>query len=210
MQRSAEVFQQETCSPEVIVNNGVHFLLAIYGAPIKEVSLDNYRYLSFAKSTRFNKPVKLQSLPPTTGAARQHLFRVYYQVQTWLGNELNPEQWGWVMKDHVLEPVMTLLPPAPDELLHMIFCNCTKGCGTNCGCRKIGLPCSAVCGHCHGQSCLNAPPSDDSADTSEDINPQDFEYEGTNLFEEIDDGDTKANAEEESLLPVEEDEEEEC
>ena len=74
--------------------------------------------------------------------------------------------------------------------------------------QKNDLPCSPVCGHYHGQFSLNAPLSDDSADTSEDINPQDFEYEGTNLFEEIDDGDSKATAEEESLLPLEEDEEE--
>lgn len=128
----------------------------MYGAPKYEVSIDNYRYLTFAKLTRHNKSIKLSSLPPTTSATHQHLLRTYYQVQTWLGKKLNPEQWGWTMNKNILEPIMTVLPPAPDELLNMIFCNCTKGYGTTCGCRKIGIKCSIICGHCRGQSCFNS------------------------------------------------------
>lgn len=41
------------------------------------------------------------------------------------------------MNDNILELVITLLPLAPEELLNVIFCNCSKGCGTNCRCRKI-------------------------------------------------------------------------
>ncbi|KAJ8883102.1 hypothetical protein PR048_014941 [Dryococelus australis] len=85
----------------VIVDNGI-------------LSIDNYRYLTFAKSTRLNTPVKFPSLPPTAAAARQYLYPVYYQLQTWLGNELNSEQWGLVINNNLLESVMTLLPPAPD------------------------------------------------------------------------------------------------
>jgi len=43
-----------------------------------------------------------------------------------LGNELDPEDWGWVFKDNGLEPVQTLLPPAPEKLLNTFFCNCKK------------------------------------------------------------------------------------
>jgi len=93
----------------------------MYGAPKHKDSIDNYRFLTFVKLTRNNKPVKLSPLPPTTSAAQQHLLRVYYQIQVWLGNTLNPEQWGWAMNDNILEPVTTLLPPAPEELLNMIF-----------------------------------------------------------------------------------------
>ena len=164
LQRSAEVFNQENCPLNVIVDNGVRFLLAMYGAPIIESCINNYRYLSFAKLTRFNTPVKLSLLPPTATAAQQHLYRVYYEVQTWLGNEIDPEQWGWVINNYLLEPTKILLPPAPDALLNTIFCNCTKGCGSNCGCRKVELPCSAVCGHCRGHSCLNVTPDNNSDD----------------------------------------------
>lgn len=177
---SAEFFQQENCSQQLIFENGVHILLAMYGAPKSENSLDNHRYLSFAKSTRFNRAVKLPSLPPTTAAAQQHLYRVYYQVQTWLGKDIDPQQWGWILNNDFLEPVTTLLPPAPDNILEAIFCNCTKGCGANCGCRKIGLSCSIICGNCHGQSCLNATPEASTVDSSDnyteydEINPIDL------------------------------------
>ncbi len=32
---------------------------------------------------------------------------------------------GWMTKDENLVPLMTDLPPAPDELLRVIRCNCT-------------------------------------------------------------------------------------
>nr|CAI5846711.1 unnamed protein product [Callosobruchus analis] len=82
----------------------------------------------------------LTSLPPSS--AHQHFNRVYYQVQTWLGHDLEPQKWDWTMRNGFLEPVTTILPPAPDELLNTIFCNCKSGCGSRCGCRKAGLQCS--------------------------------------------------------------------
>jgi len=146
-------------TPDNILTNGIRFLLAMYGAPKKIDSIDKYRYLSFVKNTRSNKSVKLPCLPPTSSNAYQHLYRVYYQVQVWLGNELNPEDWGWVFKDNSLEPIQTLLPPAPEKLLNTIFCNCKKGCNYNYGCKKVGLFCSLVCNNCRGQSCSNVEPN---------------------------------------------------
>nr|CAI5852294.1 unnamed protein product [Callosobruchus analis] len=103
-----------------------------------------------------HNPVQLVSLPPTSGAAHQHFNRVYYQVQTWLGHDLEPQEWGWTMRNGFLEPVTTITPPAPDELLNIIFCNYKSGRGSRCGCRKAGLQCSLACGQCNGQACLNA------------------------------------------------------
>ncbi|CAG9765676.1 unnamed protein product [Ceutorhynchus assimilis] len=115
----AEVFEQENCTAETIVENGSRIILAIYEAPKIEVSIENHRYMSFAKSTRLNlnTAVKLASLPPTAATACQHLSRVYYQVQNWLGKDLNPEQWTWTINNNILEPLKTLSPPAPDVLL---------------------------------------------------------------------------------------------
>lgn len=62
------------------------------------------------------------------------------------------------MSDKFLESVMTMNPPAPKELLNIIFCNCENGCGSRFGCRKAGLQCSLVCGQCDGQAFLNASP----------------------------------------------------
>ena len=72
-------------------------------------------------------------------------------MQLWLGHIKNPEDWGWTFQNNILLPVTTLKAPAPDQLLKCISCSCTKGCGKNCGCRKAGLKCSIVCGHCKEQ-----------------------------------------------------------
>ncbi|KAJ8872407.1 hypothetical protein PR048_026011 [Dryococelus australis] len=61
---------------------------------------------SFTQSVSKAKP-DISALLPTEGAARQHSFRVYHQVQLWLGNELPPELWGWGHKQNRLMPVTT-------------------------------------------------------------------------------------------------------
>ncbi|KAJ8868509.1 hypothetical protein PR048_030037 [Dryococelus australis] len=53
----------------------------------------------------------------------------YHQVQQWLGNELSPELWGWArIPGNHLAPVHAEDPVAPEEILKMIFCRCTKDC----------------------------------------------------------------------------------
>ncbi|KAJ8879752.1 hypothetical protein PR048_020360 [Dryococelus australis] len=86
------------------------------------------------KCTNLNTPVKFSS-----HHAQLQLYYVYNQVQTRVGNELNPEEWGWVINNNLLEPIMTLQPPAPDVLLNIMFCNLTRCCGKSCGYRKVGL-----------------------------------------------------------------------
>lgn len=97
---------------------------------------------------------------------------------------MNPEDWGWALKDNILWPKKTSQLPAPDCLLNVIFCNCTKGCGPLCTCRRLGLNCTSVYGNCHGQSCLNAEPIEEDSSEKEpvtdteiqdsDIHPTDF------------------------------------
>lgn len=151
----AETFNNADAMHEEIALAGQRFVLSLYGAPITETSLNKHRYNLFAKAAT-HKKVDLASLPPTEAALRQHSFRVYHQVQKWLGHENCPELWGWKKTDSGLVPVPTTQPAAPDSLLHMISCNCKKGCTAACGCRKAGLKCSVICGHCLGVSCHNA------------------------------------------------------
>nr|XP_036231797.1 uncharacterized protein LOC118683407 [Bactrocera oleae] len=147
----AEVFKNSNCTPEDVITNGIRFLLAMYGAPKKTTCLDKLRYACFVKNTRNKK-------------------KVYYQVQVWLGNQLDPKDWGWKLVKNTLEPVQTLFPPAPEKLLNTIFCNCKKGCNAKCGCKKVGLFCSLACTHCQGRSCSNfeSPIIEDSYDTNEE------------------------------------------
>ncbi|GBP22242.1 Histone-lysine N-methyltransferase SETMAR [Eumeta japonica] len=153
------------------------------------------------KNTRNKKQVQLSCLPPTSASAIQHFYRVYYQVQTWLDNELNPEDWGWRLIGNTLEPIQTLLPPAPDKLLNTIFCNCKKGCNAKCGCRRVGLLCSLACTECQGQSCSNVLLST----TEEDSCDFDGETNDSCPFEEI----LNIQQEEEEEEKEEEEEEEE-
>lgn len=41
-------------SSDIILINGIRFILAIYGAPKKIDSIDRLRYLNFVKNTRSN------------------------------------------------------------------------------------------------------------------------------------------------------------
>ena len=71
--------------------------------------------------------------------------------------DLSTHLWGWTKDDAVLSPTMTDLPPAPEDLLKIILCNCLTNCqNARCSCIKHGIKCSVACGHCHGSACSNA------------------------------------------------------
>ncbi|KAK9872193.1 hypothetical protein WA026_016247 [Henosepilachna vigintioctopunctata] len=187
LDKLVEVFQQENCPVQTLFENGVRILLALYNAPKSEDNIDHFRYTQFIKLTKLNKPVQLSTLPPTSVAAHQHINRVYYQIQTWLGNDLEPQEWGWMLENGILEPIRTLLPPAPTELLNIIFCNCKNGCGSRCGCRKSGLLCSLACGQCNGQACLNAAQYPSNPDEENAYDPDILEGLEMNMTDNEDD-----------------------
>ncbi|XP_026804078.1 uncharacterized protein LOC113560765 [Rhopalosiphum maidis] len=175
------IFNNESSSPEEIECAGEKYLLALYKAPAHITSLNNLRHHIFHKTAASNKKqVQLARLPPTIDAAREHLHRVYLQIQLWRGNRLNPQNWGWKEDNGKLNPVFTKKPPAPDTLLKVISCACAKTCEQNCSCRKAGLLCSVICKHCHGGSCLNQQPIID--DVEEDHIDDNFEDNIDEIF----------------------------
>lgn len=178
------VFNDPHSSHDAVHKAGCKFFMAVYGAPEKCTSLNEYRYQCFCRYAAKQR-MNLASLPPTEDAARQHSYRVYHQVQLWQGVEKTPESWGWRKMDKILCPNPTNIAAAPDALLKMISCKCTKGCGSSCGCKKMGLKCSTICSYCQGISCLNKQPCDDSEDDSED----DIEEIPDNLVEIMDNED---------------------
>ena len=102
--------------------------------------------------------VSPQALPPTTVGTKYHCLKVYFQILEWKGctNEVSPVDWGWKRCDGKLMPVLTNLPPAPDELLKMIWSNCQTDCySMRCTCRKYNLKCSPACSNCNGSACVN-------------------------------------------------------
>lgn len=148
------MFNNRDSSHDIVARAGERFFLTLYGAHSADESLNKYRFNCFTKSVTKIKP-DIASLPPTEGAAKQHSFRVYHQVQKWQGNELPPELWGWKRVQTNLAPITTLEPVAPENLLNLVFCKCKTGCGAMCGCRKAGINCTTVCNNCHG-NCLNS------------------------------------------------------
>ena len=134
-------------------------------------NLDGLRYAKFCDKVATNKVhIRPQTLPPTSAAARYHNMRVYLQVKHWLCVcNMKETDWGWMTKDENLVPVMTDLPPAPDELLRVISCNCTTDCSTaRCSCRKLSLKCSPVCGQCRDIGCSNSTAADISDEDDDD------------------------------------------
>ncbi|XP_028418322.1 uncharacterized protein LOC114543611 [Dendronephthya gigantea] len=153
------VFNDPTSSPDSVSSAGEKFLLALYSAPKSTTSLNDHRHKRFMKAVAncpVNNQMQLAALPPTSAAAKEHSFRVYHQVQQWLGVELPPTQWGWQLKNGNLQPVLTRQAPAPEKLLTLISCNCKSGCERSCGCKKAGLVCTVLCGHCNGNGCSNS------------------------------------------------------
>lgn len=67
----------------------------------------------------------------------------------------DPEDWGWKKHGNILMPIQISKPPAPPDLMKLIFCRCKGNCGSMCGCRKAGLKCSVVCLNCSGETCSN-------------------------------------------------------
>ena len=68
-------------------------------------------------------------------------------------------------------PVHTDLPPAPDELLRVIRCNCQSDCSSlRCTCRKHNVKCSLACGNCRGSGCMNSDQVTPEEELDEDDN----------------------------------------
>ncbi|KAG5884310.1 hypothetical protein JTB14_018033 [Gonioctena quinquepunctata] len=129
---------------------GVCLALAILSL-LTEANLSQHASLQcFNKSVSNAKP-DLSALPPSEGAAREHAFRVYHQIQFWLGNELPSVQWGWKLESYRLIPVTIEDPAAPEAVLNLVCCKCRGGCGNRCGCRKSGIMCTSICHNCHGE-----------------------------------------------------------
>jgi hypothetical protein len=125
---------------EEIFIAGERILLALYN--LKSATLDLARYESYQNSVakqNLSSKFDIATLPPTSAAARFHIYRAYHQIQTWLGHKLPPHMWGRQQICNTLKPIITDKPPVPDHLLQLIHCKCKLDCSTlRCTCRKSG------------------------------------------------------------------------
>ena len=155
----AEVFATESGTPKEISIAGEQTFVILYNGTPGE-SLDSLRYKRFYEMVSTNTScIHPQTLPTTSAAAKYHRLRVYFQILEWKGSgdKISPLEWGWKKSDGKLMPVLTDLPPAPDELLKMIRCNCHTDCSSvRCSCKKHNVKCAPACGNCRGSCCTNS------------------------------------------------------
>lgn len=60
-------------------------LTFIYSAPQKGITLNKHRFNMYTKCDTKNK-INLASFHPTEDTVKRHSYRVYFQLQLWLGN----------------------------------------------------------------------------------------------------------------------------
>lgn len=156
-------FFDPTAHPKDIFIAEEKFLVALYGGNHLTTSLNKLRYNQYVKSA-YKASSNTAFIPPTEAAAQQHAFRVFHQVQQWIGNNLDPEQWGWKSTKNGLVPITTLKPPALERLLQLISCKCKTDCRGLCECRQVGIFCTQLCQQCE-ESCSNI---DDNLDIEEE------------------------------------------
>ena len=168
-QEQAKVFGVESATLKDISAAGEQVLVNVYNGTPGE-SLDSLRYKCFCEKVATNTMcirIHPQTLPPTSAAAKYHSLRVYFQIQEWkdCSAEMQPLEWGWKKSEGKLMPVLTDLPPAPDELLKIVRCNCHTDCSSmRCTCKKHNVKCSPACGNCRGLGCTNSDNLEDEDD----------------------------------------------
>ena len=100
---------------------------------------------------------------------------MYLQVQRWLGTQHEATEFGWKLHKGNLVAVTTGETAVPEEILNLISCNCKSACRNACGCRRLGLMCTNLCGQCQGISCTNVTQlTADTDSESEEENSQDM------------------------------------
>ena len=93
------------------------------------MSINNLRHLRYNKvigSSSLSTSFRLEFLPPSSSAPRQHSHRVCHAVQQAMGH--SALDWGWTSKDGLLKPVLTNKPAAPERLLKLVSCGYKSRC----------------------------------------------------------------------------------
>ena len=151
-----DVFLDLRADQKTIISAEICIFQLIYN--ITGVLLVEARYNTFSRKATADV-IKPESLPPTQGAAAEHSLRAYLHLHDWMllrSMSLNPKDYGWKLRINGYEPILTLDPMAPKELLQFISYNCHGDCNTRrCSCVKNEVKCISACGNCKGLTCKN-------------------------------------------------------
>ena len=145
LRREMDVFKYPGSTHEQIHEAGLNIVAAHYSTDQNCVSekLNEAREIQFHKkcsSKSAKRGVNLASLVLSEDSVYLHLDRAYFQIQDWQGNALEPNDYGWEIKDELLEPIPIQQDPLPVCLMEITQCKCkaTKCTTRRCSCyRKL-------------------------------------------------------------------------
>lgn len=145
-----QIFYDSGSDKVSIVKAGEELMKVIFSTKSsRDETLDQMRYSTYCKKlVASKKKVEVATLPPTSEACSHHSLRVYHQVQSWRGKELDPRFYGWERQspEGLLHPVVSQKTPAPTFLTKLDVCRCAGGCkNKRCVCVKSGRECSVYC-----------------------------------------------------------------
>ena len=166
----ARQFSKQDATIYEVVDAGDAALVCLYNGKDGD-NLDDLRYKVLQQGCNKQSTYPAPSIAPDFcgGKVSQH---ARIPAGTTLGGHLLSERdrVEWMEKDGNLLPVMTDLPPAPEDLICIIRCDCTTDCSTaRCSCRKHNLECSPAYGQCRGVGCCNSSVADSSEDDDYEI-----------------------------------------
>ena len=126
-EREMDVFKDPGSSHEQIHEAGLKIVAAHFSTDQNSVSenLNEVREIQFHKkcsSKSTKRGVNLASLVLSEDSVYLHLDRAYFQIQDWQGNALEPTDYGWEIKDGLLEPILMQQDPAPVCLVEVTQC----------------------------------------------------------------------------------------
>lgn len=112
-------------------------------------------------------------LPPCSDALRQHTNRANYQAAIWRRSlECSPQipsptdGHGWIAKEGQLLGICWLMgAPAPEVVLGLMSCKCSRLCEKDCPCVMNGLRCTPAY---KLQDCTNMEDDEDGPNDTDD------------------------------------------
>ena len=110
-----------------------------------------------------NQSCGMESIPPTSGAWRQHILRANWQAFIWSQDIVqhpvipDPLKMGWSCSvDGMYVPLLSEIPIAPESVIELVKCGCgISKCSRRCTCRENNSLCTEVCKCGADEKCSN-------------------------------------------------------
>ena len=87
-----QTFYNPNANRAALAACGNKIIARMYNNDKNITDLNDLRFVNFKKSSRSS--FKLENLPSTEGARKQHSFRTFQQLRQWLGNYKEAHEWG--------------------------------------------------------------------------------------------------------------------